>query len=80
MDKATEWALRFDPSRIMSLIGLEPDPWQRDLLNSQASRILLLASRQIGKEYMRCMRCIARSLPEPRGADPVVVPNGASVA
>lgn len=33
-------------------MGLEPDPWQVDVLESQASRILLNCSRQSGKSTM----------------------------
>lgn len=41
--------LRQDPSAIMRLAGKEPDPWQAELLASDAARMLLLASRQAGK-------------------------------
>jgi len=33
----------------MAMLGFRPDPWQETLLRSDASRILLLASRQLGK-------------------------------
>jgi hypothetical protein len=33
----------------MRLAGLEPDPWQEELLADGGSRALLLASRQVGK-------------------------------
>ena len=49
MDLSTEMALQTDPSLLMEMIGFEPDPWQRTLLRSTASRILLLCSRQLGK-------------------------------
>ncbi len=49
MDLATEVALRLDPSRIMHLYGMVPDPWQETLLRSTARRALLVASRQLGK-------------------------------
>jgi Terminase large subunit, T4likevirus-type, N-terminal len=49
MDSATEWALRFDPSKLMNMAGLTPDPWQVELLKSKADRVLLLCSRQLGK-------------------------------
>lgn len=50
MDRQTETALRIDRSLIMEMAGISaPDPWQRTLLRSTADRILILASRQIGK-------------------------------
>lgn len=49
MDSATEWALRFDPSKLMNMAGLTPDPWQVELLRSKVDRVLLLCSRQLGK-------------------------------
>ena len=49
MDPGTETALRLDPSLLMEMAGLTPDPWQRELLRSQSDRVLLLCSRQLGK-------------------------------
>src|SRR6516162_4476064 len=42
-------ALAGDPARLLADAGLEPDPWQQAVLRSDASRLLLLASRQAGK-------------------------------
>lgn len=42
-------AASLDPSAILRSSSIEPDPWQTALLTSQASRILLCASRQSGK-------------------------------
>lgn len=41
--------LRQDPCRLMTLAGMEPDPWQQRLLCSTSPRMLLLCSRQAGK-------------------------------
>jgi len=38
-----------DPTRVLSESGMTPDPWQADVLRSEAERILLLCSRQTGK-------------------------------
>jgi hypothetical protein len=38
-----------DPVQFALDCGLEPDPWQTELLTSTARKILLLASRQAGK-------------------------------
>ncbi len=57
MDLQTELALRLDQSGIMDMLGFEPDPWQRTLLASQANRVLLLCSRQLGKSTS--VACVA---------------------
>ena len=49
MDPATKAALRLDPSKLMERAGLRPDDWQRELLRTEADRVLLLCSRQLGK-------------------------------
>lgn len=40
------WA---SPTTILTRAGLTPDPWQRQLLDSTADRLLLLCTRQAGK-------------------------------
>jgi hypothetical protein len=57
MDEPTRLALEVDPSLIMEMVGLTPDPWQRELLRSQAERVLLLCSRQCGKSTS--VACVA---------------------
>jgi len=42
-------ALLLDPSRILLTQDITPDPWQRDLLLSRDSQLLLNCSRQSGK-------------------------------
>jgi Terminase large subunit, T4likevirus-type, N-terminal len=49
MDPLTTLALELDPSRLMDVLGLDPDPWQRQVLRSTAERILMLCCRQSGK-------------------------------
>jgi len=49
MDLEKSLALRCDASLIMEMIGFQPDDWQRTLLRSTSSRVLLLCSRQLGK-------------------------------
>ena len=41
--------LRADPDMLMTVSGTPPDPWQSELLCTEASRMLLLCSRQAGK-------------------------------
>jgi hypothetical protein len=42
-------ALAFDPSQILVLQGLSPDPWQRDFLLCLHQQVLLCCSRGAGK-------------------------------
>lgn len=42
-------ALALDPALFAAAVGLDPDPWQADVLRSDAERMLLLCSRQAGK-------------------------------
>jgi hypothetical protein len=42
-------ARALDPSLIAHDAGIIPDPWQEELMRSDASRILMLCSRQCGK-------------------------------
>jgi hypothetical protein len=41
--------LRADPANLLALAGLQPDPWQAELLRSPAKQVLLCCSRQAGK-------------------------------
>jgi phage terminase large subunit-like protein len=45
--------------------GLEPDPWQRDLLRSASERVLLNCSRQSGKSTMTAVVTLHRALYRP---------------
>ena len=49
MNKRQLLALALDPGLILRAQGMTPDPWQRDLLLSSASRLLLNCSRGAGK-------------------------------
>jgi hypothetical protein len=55
-------AWRADPARLMLDAGLTPDPWQRDLLRSDARRVLLLASRQAGKSQATAFVVLRQAL------------------
>ena len=46
---ATDLAAGLDPVVLARRVGLDPDPWQADVLRSAAPRQLLNASRQSGK-------------------------------
>jgi hypothetical protein len=57
--------LRRDPARIFTVAGMTPDPWQRDLLRSYASQVLLLCSRQSGKSQTAAALALRAALLEP---------------
>jgi hypothetical protein len=38
-----------DPAEFSRYIGIEPDPWQADVLRYEGKRLLLNCSRQSGK-------------------------------
>ena len=44
-----KFAMGLDPALFARSVGLEPDPWQADVLRSPAKRMLLLCCRQSGK-------------------------------
>jgi hypothetical protein len=49
MDLRAALRLALDPVQILRAQGLEPDPWQRDLLVAAPRQVLLNCSRQAGK-------------------------------
>ena len=58
--------IRQDPSRIMALAGMPPDPWQESLLCSDANKIILLCSRQAGKSEVTAALALQTALLKPR--------------
>jgi hypothetical protein len=46
-------------------LGIAPDPWQEDLLRSEASRVLLNCCRQSGKSTMAAILALHRALSSP---------------
>jgi hypothetical protein len=42
-------ATALDPARLFSAAGMEPDPWQSDVLRKPWQKLLMLCSRQAGK-------------------------------
>lgn len=65
---ATDLALALDPVRLAARCGLETDPWQADLLRSNARQMILLCSRQAGKSTVSAMLALHEACygpPEP---------------
>lgn len=54
-----------DPCLIMTDAGMQPDAWQRDVLNSDARRMLLLCSRQSGKSTTCAALAVNQAIYDP---------------
>lgn len=59
---AQDLALALDRVAFARALGMEPDPWQEDLLRSEASRALLLCSRQTGKSTTSAVLALHQAL------------------
>jgi hypothetical protein len=57
--------LALDRVAFASELGMEPDPWQEDLLRSTSDRVLLNCSRQSGKSTMSGVIALHRALYRP---------------
>jgi hypothetical protein len=58
--------LRETPAHPLVAAGMTPDPWQEKLLQSTASRLLLLCSRQAGKSTVAAALALRTALLEPK--------------
>lgn len=63
---ALDLAAALDPVIFSRRVGLDPDPWQADLLRSDAPEILLNCSRQSGKSTTTGTLAVHTALYEPR--------------
>jgi hypothetical protein len=68
-------SLALDPARLMQACGLPPDPWQREVLRSQAPRHLLLCCRQSGKSSTCAALALHHAVYEPGGLVLLVSPS-----
>jgi Terminase large subunit, T4likevirus-type, N-terminal len=57
--------LALDRVSFAKRLGLEPDPWQKDLLGSKSDRVLLNCCRQSGKSTMTAIIALHRALYHP---------------
>jgi hypothetical protein len=62
---AEDLTLALDRVSFAKRLGLEPDPWQEDLLRSTSERMLLNCSRQSGKSTMTGVIALHRALYHP---------------
>jgi terminase large subunit-like protein len=59
---ADDLKLALDRSAFATALGMEPDPWQHDLLRSTSDRVLLNCSRQSGKSTISGVIALHRAL------------------
>jgi hypothetical protein len=59
---ATDLRLALDRVLFAEELGVHPDDWQRDLLRSASTRVLLNCSRQSGKSTMAALIALHRAL------------------
>lgn len=75
MSMAGDLARALDPVLLAQDCGIEPDPWQADLLRSTAPRILELAARQVGKTTTTGLIAMATALYKPRSLTLILSPS-----
>src|SRR5215208_2315879 len=63
-----------DPVEFALKVGIRPDPWQLDLLRSEAERILLNCSRQSGKSTMAGLIALHKALTVPSSLVLILAP------
>jgi len=59
---ARDIARALDPALIAADCGLTLDPWQADLMRSEAPRILLLCARQTGKSTVSALIALVTAI------------------
>lgn len=72
---AADLSRAIDPSLIGPACGLTLDPWQRDLLRSDAHRVLMLCSRQSGKSTVAALHAIQVATSQPGALVLLVSPS-----
>jgi len=61
----SDLALALDPVALAQRLGLTPDPWQADLLRSDAQQRILLCCRQAGKSTVSALLALHTALYRP---------------
>jgi hypothetical protein len=62
MGIASDLAAALDPVQLARRVGVEPDPWQVDVLRSHAPRLLLNCCRQSGKSTITALLALHTAL------------------
>jgi hypothetical protein len=68
-------ALAIDPVKFAQSLGIDPDPWQRDVLLSAEKRIIILAARQSGKSMICAIYALWHALNHPGAVVLVLSPS-----
>jgi hypothetical protein len=68
-------ALALNPIKFAQSLGLDPDPWQRDLLLSAESGVILNCSRQSGKSTITAILALHHALNDPGALVLVLSPS-----
>lgn len=68
-------AMALDPVALAHRLGLEPDPWQGEVLRSEANRVLLNCSRQAGKTTVAALLAAHTALFQPGSLTLVIAPS-----
>jgi len=71
---AADLALALDRLAFARVLGLEPDPWQVQLLRSASPRVLLNCCRQSGKSTVAALLALHRALYHPSSLVLVLAP------
>lgn len=72
---AADLAVALDPVLLARQAGLDPDPWQAEVLRSPSSRLLLNASRQSGKSTTVALLNVHTALYRPRALCLMISPT-----
>lgn len=72
---AADLAGALDPVVLARRVGIEPDPWQADVLRSTEPRVLLNRSRQSGKSTVAAVVALHQALYTPRALVLLVSPS-----
>lgn len=62
---AADLAAALDPARLAGRVGMDPDPWQADVLRSEHPRLLLNCCRQSGKSTTAAVKAVHVATYEP---------------
>jgi len=62
---AADLARALDPVQLARVVGMEPDPWQVDVLRSDHPRLLLNCCRQSGKSTTAAVKAVHVAVYEP---------------
>jgi phage FluMu gp28-like protein len=67
--------LALDRASFAQAVGIDPDPWQEDLLESEAARVLLNVARQAGKSTVAALIGLHRALYHPGSLVLILAPS-----